>query len=280
VAAAPEVFDFIDYSEFLKVRAGLHLARRERPESIESWAKRLGYRSAQTVSMVLSGERLPSRELLERLAGDLRLSAKERRYLELLVGLERAKRKGERLAPLLEEIERLNPRTAERVPVDAATFAFISEWYHLVIKQLVGTAHFQEDAGWIRQRLRRKVTTAEASAALATMRRLGMIALDESGRLQVTGQGLQTTQDVADGAIRQHLRQMLLRAVEALDEQEPAEREVTALTLRCDPKRLPEAKAAIRQFKDEFDRRFEDLGAGDVYQLNIQFFRHTQGVPS
>ena len=69
---------------------------------------------------------------------------------------------------------------------------------------------------------------------------------------------------------------MMLRATEALYAQDVSKRQMNSMTLRVDSSRIDAAKEKILQFIYAFNEEFalEELG-GDTYQLNVQFFGHT-----
>ena len=72
---------------------------------------------------------------------------------------------------------------------------------------------------------------------------------------------------------------MLARAIESIDEDDFENREITSVTLRFDPDQIVAAKNAIRQFRDNFHKQFESIRSEHVYQVNLQFFEHTQPKP-
>ena len=69
---------------------------------------------------------------------------------------------------------------------------------------------------------------------------------------------------------------MIQRALEALEEQSLAEREITSLTLCIDPSRITEAKEYLVLLRESFRKRFEVPSSDGVFQLNLQFFEHTR----
>jgi hypothetical protein len=86
---------------------------------------------------------------------------------------------------------------------------------------------------------------------------------------------LATPTDVPTTASRRHHAQMMQRAVDALKEQDPPAREFVSLTTRLDPQDIADAKKMIRSFVEDFNRRFTKPASREVYQLNLQLFRHT-----
>ena len=85
------IFNFDNYLDFLKVVAQPKDSAETNKLTLEDWAKRLGYRSPSSLSMVLKGQRLPSQDMLQAISEDLKLNQFEIQYLELLVKLEKQK---------------------------------------------------------------------------------------------------------------------------------------------------------------------------------------------
>ena len=59
------IFNFDNYLDFLKVVAQPKEAAESSKLTLEDWAKKLGYRSPSSLSMVLKGQRLPSQDMLQ-----------------------------------------------------------------------------------------------------------------------------------------------------------------------------------------------------------------------
>ncbi len=268
------IFRFQSYRDYLNVVAERYRGRKDRPFTLNMWAKRLGYRSPRAIAMVLKGQRLPSQDMIEAFSRDLKLSILEKRYFELLVRMERSKERGQALEAVVAELKQTAPQDAAAT-IGLDQFTYISAWYCLAIKQLVGTTSFREDLAWIRKRLRNKLTEAEVRDAIATMIKIGVLARGADGKLAVVGGPLVTASDLPSHALRSHHREMMERAREALVEQKVDQREFTGLTLKVDRRRIAEAKEEIRKFRDRFNERFGDGHADAVYQLNVQFFEHT-----
>lgn len=273
---AVSVFQFFDYADYLRVISDRHRSREQRTLTLSQWARRLGYRSPRSVAMVLKKQRLPTHEMIRRMSDQFRHSDSEHRYFELLVQLERSRKDGSDASPIVERLRDMNPSLAQGNLLDAESFAYVAEWYHLVIKQLVDTRGFRDDPFWIAAQLKHRVTPAQAAAAISAMLRLGI--LERAGRtkrLRVAKENLRTTSDIPNEAIRQHHRGMLARALDSLEEDDVETREISSSTFCLDPRRIKEAKEEIRRFKQSFSRKFAAPSGGAVHQLNVQLFGHT-----
>jgi uncharacterized protein (TIGR02147 family) len=274
-----DIFDFSDHRAFLRASQRKHPAT-SRAMTLETWVKRLGYQSPRSVAMVLKGQRLPSRDLIEALAKDLKLDTPRMRYFELLVQRERHAQEGEKLDSIHRDIQELNPKNLKRKVLDETRLTPISDWHNLVIRQLVDLPDFHEDEEWISKRLRGKVSPEAVKQGIALMLRNGYLLRTRERKLEIPGEeALITKQDVPSTDVRRHHAGMMQRAVEALVEQDLSNREFGTCTIRVDPSRLTEAKKAIRDFQTAFNARFSSDTSKRVYQLNLQFFEHTDGEP-
>jgi len=271
-----ELFDFTDYKAFLRASQRKHPVLK-RAITTEEWAQRLGFKSPRSVAMIIKGQRYPSPGLTEAISADLKLNTARRRYFELLVLREKNMKEGEKIENVLQEMDALNHKVPKKVLNDRS-FSLISDWQNLVLRQLVETESFQNDAEWISQRLRGKVSAENVQKAIDSMVENGFLEKKADGTLIVPGkESLWTTTDVPSLAIRRHHAQMMQRAVDALVEQDVSNREFASATLLFNTKRLEEAKEAIRDFQESFNKNFGSEASERVYQLSIQFFEHTSG---
>lgn len=267
------IYEFSRFQELFqhKLRAPVLGGPRQ---GLDRIAKKLGYRSPSLISMVRSGKRLPSNELLHALADEWKLTAREREYVFLLVQLERLAAKKKDTSSVARRITSLvsshNTKHFQR-----HEFSEISEWQFMVVKQLVSTPGFQEDPNWISQALRKKISPRKAAEALKLLEEKGLLRREE-GRLVPAHDITETTHDIPSMAIRSHHRGMLERAAEALEEQVVDRRHFNSLTFRVNPKDLPALKAKITEFaKSVFDQYNADDSVA-VYQMNLQLFEHTK----
>lgn len=274
------VFNFDNYLDFLKVAAQPdNTDQVDKKVTLDDWAQRLGYRSPSSLSMVLKGQRLPSQEMLQAICHDLNLDHFEVQYLDLLVQLEKQKRRNKDITRTLEKIYALNKKNLNRFSVTNNQFSYIADWYHFVVKQLVSTSGFREDYEWMFKRLRKKVSVAKLKLAVQNLLELGVFKRNENGQLIVTKSGIETPNDeVVSAALRRHHKGMIQRATESIEEQPLDTRYLNAITFKMDPQSIPEAKRYITHFIKEFGTRFSNSESNDIYQLNIQFFQHTSSI--
>jgi uncharacterized protein (TIGR02147 family) len=88
-----------------------------------------------------------------------------------------------------------------------------------------------------------------------------------------------TPSDIPNEAIKKYHRQNINRALEALDNINFDERDITSIIMPIEKAKLAEAKKMIRNFRREMSLFLEAKeGGGDqVYSLNIQLFPQNSG---
>lgn len=158
--------------------------------------------------------------------------------------------------------------------LDMDSYRFIADWYHFAILSLMRTRDFQCNAEWISARL--GITKKTVESALATLIRVGIVEFRRK-KLIRTKKSLHSPDGIAHPAlVRAHL-QNLERARTSLLEDDVEARDFTAITMAINPKKLKEAKARIRRFRDELARFLESEPREQVYKLCIQLIPITRG---
>ena len=270
------VLEFDEFKDYLS-HLRSNFPGRRRAISLDKFAEILGYRSPRTVAMAMKGQRVPSRDLVFKLSQTLGLSSLERHYLELLVYKSKSAQNDPGLADRLEQLKKKRFREKQ---VASDVFSLIADWFHLPVRQLLLNRPVTSTAEWIAEKMRGKITVAQAKSALKKLEQLGTIERDprtDTWR-KPEFDSLVTAYDVPSAASQSHHAQMLDRAKEAITEQLVTAREFDSLSLKFDPRDIDAAKAMIREFSTEFNRRFYRDEAPEVYQLGVQFFAHTRHI--
>ncbi len=222
-----------------------------------------------------------------------RLKAKNSRFT-LRAMANRVKLSPGRLSELMSGKRRITPKAAQKIAVQlgldprrqaqfVATaqapvrhqyrrleldqFSVIADWYHFAILSLMETKNFRSSESWIASRL--GISAIQVKAAIFRLQRLGLIK-SENDEWISSGGHLETPSDIVSSALRKSHRQDLQRAIAALDGIPLDERDITSMTMAIDPRRLPEAKARIKQFRKDMAAFLESGVATEVYSLNVQ----------
>ncbi|MCB0417012.1 MAG: TIGR02147 family protein [Bdellovibrionales bacterium] len=147
------------------------------------------------------------------------------------------------------------------------TYYLIADWYHFAILSLMETKNFEGRVRWIAERL--SVSVVEVRSALERMERLGLV-FKKAQTWLLNQEGVTTTHDVPNGALRKSHKQQLEIAKAALDSVPVEERDITSMMMAIDVSKLPKAKILIREFRRQLSQFLETGNKTEVYNLSIQ----------
>ncbi|MBI3543074.1 MAG: DUF4423 domain-containing protein [Deltaproteobacteria bacterium] len=157
-------------------------------------------------------------------------------------------------------------------------FQMIADWYHYALLELVSTKGFKPEAKWVARRL--GITPGEVSDAVDRLVRLGFLEVTPRGRwVNKSGSNTTVGNEFTAAAFRQLQRQVLEKALIALEEVPMERRDQSSMTMAIDASLLPEAKERIRKFRRELSRFLAKSDSLDeVYQLGISLYPLTQVI--
>lgn len=259
----PSIFDYQDYRTYLRA------VLKERQDRLayyplQRFARALGFSSHSGLAMVLSGKRDLKSPYLEQCAKNLGLKVNERLYLEAMVragSLSPAKRR-----TLLREVQFLG---ASWTPPEPEENIKLLE-YGLVHQILCQTKAFMTLAE-IQRRFRYPVERKNLETVLMFMLDHNQIvAIGDRFRIQTDVLIFKDDRPNVSGAI--YHRDSLSLAMNALSDALDR-REFQTYHLTVDTRRLPEIKAELKKFAQEFIAKFEaDLDADTVLQFHTHMF--------
>lgn len=152
-------------------------------------------------------------------------------------------------------------------------FAMIADWYHYAILEITHVEGFKSDADWISQKL--GINKIQAQDALERLERLEMLTKDEKGQYRNTsGSNTTISSEFTAAAFKKLQKQILLQALDALENIPFEARDQSSITMAINPELLPEAKNRIKKFRRELCAFLEDSGRPrkQVYQLSTSLF--------
>lgn len=155
-------------------------------------------------------------------------------------------------------------------------FRVLSDWYHFAILELMHTISFEPNAKWVARAL--GLTVSEVNIAIGNLSRLGFIEITADGKwIDKAGNNSIAGNYDIEAAQRKLQRQILEKAIEALEESPSEDRDNTAVTVAIQTRRLPEARKRITRFRREMAAFFErDSKRDQVYHLAVAFYPVTK----
>lgn len=266
----PDIFTYLDYRAYLRD----HYAAGKENVSAFSYrylARRAGFASPNFIKLVIEGDRNLGGDSPERVAGAFGLGRDESEFFYKLVAFDQASDTTERNEAYASIAASRRFRRARRIEHDA--FEYLSHWYYPAIRELAARDDFQDDPGWIARQLRPKIRPRDATRALESLFRLGLLVRGEHGHISRGDPSVTTGHEVAALATRNYHYEMLDRARDSIESFGRDARDVSALTVCVPTKLVGELKARIHRFREELLELCDSSEDPDVvYQLTVQLF--------
>jgi uncharacterized protein (TIGR02147 family) len=224
--------------------------------SLRAYSKFLGVNSG-TLSRLLSGSRPFTPQLIKDFCS--RLSLEPEKTLSFLHQVSRTPAR-----PLVK---------FDQIAIDH--FHVIADWYHYALLELTRIDDFESSAQFVSKAL--GVPVMEIKAAVERLVRLGYLEIQNGKWVDCSGLISTVGQEWTTPALRKLQKQVLEKAIEALELTPYEKREQTSLTMAIDSKQLPKAKKMIRKFNEEFTALIESAKKRDqVYHCSVSFYPVTQ----
>ncbi len=210
-----------------------------------------------SLSQILNGRRNLTDKMVERLAQRLELKPK---YLKKLSSTD----------------EFQNNPYLQFGRLDLEQFEVISDWYHFAILELTSLTHFKPSVKWVASVL--GISYVEANEAVKRLQSLGYLEITEDGRwLDTLGDALNKGNEYTNQAFRNFQKDVLLKAIEALEMIPYDKRVQSSLTLPVKLSKLPEAKKKILALMEELsDFLQEDEPNDEIYHMNFSLYPITK----
>ncbi|MBK8801094.1 MAG: TIGR02147 family protein [Fibrobacteres bacterium] len=264
----PVVFSFLDHREFLR-RWYEWKKLSSRGFSYRSFAKKAGFSSMSFLRDVIEGRRNISEDSVEKFLGAIGLVEDAAVYFRELVKYNRETddtKKAQSFRKLL-----LLQARREFSSVKLAQSRYYSDWIHVVLREVAPLERFEGNAKRMGESIRPALPTAQVQESLELLLELGMLEKAKDGSYRQTNARLiPGDQDAA--IIRNAKRQMLLHALDRLDQGPPPDTLISSTTLAVSRHRAKKIAEQLRQFGLDLlaDTVTDDGPVDQVVQINFQ----------
>lgn len=256
----------------------VYLRESGRGFSYRSFAQKAGYASPSFLKLVIDGKSNLSNESIFRFAKALGLRGKEVDLFEALVLFSQA-RSDEDRNHYYTRLQRAGASQDEIAKLGQEQFEVYSEWFGLVIREMLHLPDFREDPAWIASRLNPPVTEAAARKFLNLLSDTGLVERADDGRLRPSDSNVATPENLRSLAVRNFHRRMLAHAGRALDEVPVEQRDFSAVTMTLSKQQFEQFKDLISAFEDELMQIANsgpDSRGAEVYHLAVQLIPLTK----
>lgn len=256
-----------DYRTILKIE--LEERCRQNPRySLRAFARDLEV-SPGTLSEVFAGKHGLSRRAADTIARRLGYSEAEREaFCDLVESVGSRSETRRTLARVRLEKNTVEPKY-QNLQMDA--FNVISDWHHYAILELTYLDQFESNLKWIASTL--GIQEAVASLAIERLKRLGMIE-EKKGALNAVEDFTASPDGIPSRSLKNFHRQVLEKAVAAIQVQPVSERNFSATIMAIDRTKINDVKASIKTFQRSISKQMsESKKKNSVYCLSVQFFR-------
>jgi uncharacterized protein (TIGR02147 family) len=236
--------------------------------SLRSFAKALRV-SPGTLSLIFSGQRVPSTKLAQTLTKALDLSPDDRAAFEASLSASHSRRGLKRKNAFAKNSAML-PATTQVDHLQIDLFEIIADWYHYAIMMLLEIPGARVDARWIAKQL--EISPSEAQLAIDRLFAAHLI-IRKKDRYTIDSSYLTTAdKSVTTPALRRHQRQILEKAIQSLENDPIETRNMNSLTMAIDPSRLPKAKLMIEEFNQKLCAFLEGGKRSQVFEFGTYLF--------
>jgi len=266
IQTRPEVFTYLDYRQFL-----IHMTEylRGRGEySVRTFARKIGFGSSNYLHLITSGKRSLTGRFVTSVGLGLGLKANELKFFEYLVKLDKAgslEEKDEILTALMKfkkfrEVKRVNLKQYE----------VFKDWRMVALYEGLGCNWGKKSIDEMAQDL--AVSSDVLEVFLRTLEGFDLIERRD-GIWTRKDFAVETETHAQAATLRTYHKQMITRAVEAVDQHSSHVRSVGALTLPMTAETYQLIERRLSALRKEIASLYADEKNADVvYQLNIQLF--------
>jgi uncharacterized protein (TIGR02147 family) len=234
--------------------------------SLRAYAKACGF-SPGVMSQFLSGKRIPSFQMAEKIIKALKLSHEEQECFLSSLAKKHQKRGLKRISPAFKKI--IQSPTPKELSLDL--FKVIGDWYHYAILMLTYVEQFNSDPKWIAEEI--GITKTEAQLAINRLIQVGLIRKDKDGSLVATEEHFTTSdKNVTNSALKMHTKQSLQKAIASVDNDPIDMRSMTYMTMAIDPNKISEAKKIIEDFTNRMSGVLETGKRSLVYEFGVYLY--------
>lgn len=181
-----------------------------------------------------------------------------------------------KMRTLMKNAKRLDKSFTAFNKLEEDAFKVIAEWYYYAILELTYCDEFQGKPLWISRVL--GISLAEAIDAIERLKRLNYLEISPEGKwIDRLGDSNNLGNEFKAPAFTEHQRQVLKKALEALDKTSYDKRVQSSMTVAVSKEKVVEAKSMILNFIEELNDFLKTGPTKDeVYNISVSLYPLTK----
>jgi uncharacterized protein (TIGR02147 family) len=264
------IFEYDNYRTYLK-DFYLDAKTKDTKFSFRFFAKMLGFSSSSFFKHVIDGHKNLSDESIDKFINAFKFNKDEAHHFRNLVYFNQAKSLEDRERFSLEIFRSRSYRKIH--PLKESQFNYMTNWYYVVIREMISVSDFKEDPEWIAANVFPPITPTQAEDALSALTNLGLIGRDERGKLVQTNAIVMSADEVTSALAARFHREFMKKASESIDLVARENRDISSATFQVSESTAKRLKEKIQKFRKELvEEASRDPEPEAVFQLNLQLF--------
>ncbi len=241
-----DIFDYFDYREYLQME---YAWRKEYQPGFSHrlFSEQAGISSPNYLFRILKGERTLTADYVEKFTKALNLSHNESSYFSTLVQFNNERNTCEKEMLLRTLLSLRYRRSIHRI--DDKKLQFFSKWYYPVIRELAVISEWKNDFNTLARHCYPRITAQQAKDAVAYLLKTEFLKQDSGGKYLRTEPVITSGDEVKSTVLRNYHRQTLTQCIDALDEVDVEDRDISSLTLSVSRKTYAIIKKEIQDFR-------------------------------
>lgn len=241
-----DIFDYFDYREYLQME---YTFRKEHQTGFSHrlFSEQAGISSPNYLFRVLKGERVLTIDYVDKFTKALKLTRNESSYFTTLVKFNNERNTCEKEKLLRTLLSLRYKRSIHRI--DDKKLQFFSKWYYPVIRELAVILEWDNDFNILARHCFPRITAQQAKDAVVYLIKTEFLKQDSDGKYLRTEPVISSGDEVKSTVLRNYHRQTLAQCIDALDEVDVEERDISSLTLSVSRKTYAVIKKEIQDFR-------------------------------
>jgi uncharacterized protein (TIGR02147 family) len=261
------------YDDFRKFLKDYYSERKRRFPyfSYRYFCKKAGLKSPSHFLEIIEGGRRLTSKMLDSFIKGMALTDSDARYFAALVSFNQSKNSIEK-QHLLAQLRGLK-RKVKQALVSTDHFEYYSKWHNVVLRELACIVDWKGDYELLAKSVVPPVKKSEARESIEFLTHAGFIEKRGDGRYYQKDPAITSGSEVCSLGIRAYNAFMAERALHAIEEFPPTERDIQTLTIGISGEGYRLIKQEMQDFLSRVARIVdEDKSVDQVYNVNVHLF--------